>query len=231
MKALLLLLIFSAHLSASVDEISSRSVGEKLPRKTFERIINIFVTKFSPLALTNGRELEFMTDYDEDWVQAFARRWETDQVIVYGGTAAITNGSEDTFALILCHETGHLYGGNPFSDPFNHLSLEGQADYWGVETCFLEVLTQLSSRSPSANSLRYCEGQTTCAREVDAFLAVTAHFADNRNLPHPTLLTPDLQVVESNLLTHPSPQCRLDTMVAAMKHLPRPRCWHFSEIL
>lgn len=225
MKGLLLLLILSTPLFASVDEFSTRPLGEKLPRKTFEKIIRIFETKFSSLAREGGRELVFMTDYDHDWVQAFARRWETDQVIVFGGIAAIKNGSEDTFALILCHETGHLYGGIPFGDEYNKLSLEGQADYWGAGECFPRILPLLSARTPSEGSLGFCEGNVSCARSVDAFLTVTAHFADNRNLPHPALSTPDLQVVDSHLRTHPSPQCRLDTMVAAMKKKPRPRCW------
>jgi hypothetical protein len=212
-----------------VDEFPFRTAGEKLPRKTFERVINLFETKFSPLARASGRELVFMTDYEEDWAQAFARRWETDQVIVYGGIAALNNGSEDTFALILCHETGHLYGGRPFSDEFNKLSLEGQADYWGAGECLPQILPSLSVRTPSQGSMKFCEGQITCARAVDAFLAVTAHFADNRSLPHPRPSTPDTQVVESNLRTHSTPQCRLDTMIAGFKKKPRPSCWFKPE--
>lgn len=167
-----------------------------------------------------------MTDYNEDWAQAFARRWEEDQVIVYGGIAAIKNSSEDTFALILCHETGHLYGGEPVGDTHNNLSLEGQADYWALRSCFPKILSSLSGRTPSAGALEYCQNETACARTVDAILAVTAHFADNRNLPHPQLDTPDETVVPATLLTHPNPQCRLDTMIAGMKGLPRPLCWH-----
>lgn len=220
MKGLVLLLIFSANYSApafsGVDEFPSRSSGEKLPRKTFDRIINLFETTFSPYAEANGRQLEFMTDYNEDWVQAFARRWETDQVIVYGGVAAIKNGSEDTMALILCHETGHLYGGKPVSDEFNNLSLEGQADYWAASHCMDKILPFLSAKNPP---------QTIRDRKIDAFLAVTAHFADNRNLPHPRLETPDQTVVETTNLTHPAPQCRLDTMMAGVTGKPRPFCW------
>lgn len=166
-----------------------------------------------------------MTDYEAEWAQAFARRWETDQVIVYGGVAAIPHGSEDTLAMILCHETGHLYGGRPFSDEFNKLSLEGQADYWGAGECLPKILPVLSPRSSSRESLKFCQGDLNCGRMVDAFLIVTAHFADNRNLPHPTLETPDSDVVETNFQTHPSPQCRLDTMIAGLKKQPRPRCW------
>ncbi len=164
-----------------------------------------------------------MTDYNEDWAQAFARRWETDQIIVYGGIAAI--GSEDTMALILCHESGHLFGGTPYSDNYNRLSLEGQADYWGAGECLEKILTSLSPLLPSPKALQFCLNEKMCARSVDAFLALTAHFADNRNLPHPELDTPDETVVTTLNLTHPSPQCRLDTMIAGMKRHPRPRCW------
>lgn len=225
MKLLFVLLISSAPLFARVDEMPARSLGEKLPRKTFERIINLFETTFSPLARANNRELEFMTDYDDDWIQAFARRWETDQVIVYGGTAAVTNGSEDTFALILCHETGHLYGGRPVSDEHNFLAVEGQADYWAAGVCLPKIISGLSDRAPSKDALAYCKSETKCARTVDAILALTAQFADNRNLPHPAIDTPDPTIVDTLNFTHPSPQCRLDTMLAGMKGNPRPRCW------
>lgn len=224
-KLLFFILILSARIHAAVDEMPSRSMGEKLPRKTFDRIITLFETTFSPLAEVNGRKLVFMTDYDEDWIQAFARRWEEDQVIVYGGVAAVKNGSEDTFALILCHETGHLYGGHPVSDEHNFLSVEGQADYWATQMCLPQILPKLSGRIPSKESLTECRGDILCARTIDAVLAVTAQFADNRNLPHPELATPDQTIVETLLFTHPTPQCRLDTMIAGMKGNPRPRCW------
>lgn len=225
MKRLLLLLLFSVSVNASVDEMPARSEAVKLPEKTFDRIITLFETSFSPLAQANNRELVFMTDYDSDWIQAFARRWEEDQVIVYGGAAAVTNGSEDTFALILCHETGHLYGGKPWGEEHNKLSVEGQADYWASSVCLKKILPSLSPRVASAVSLKLCEGESMCARSVDAFLALTAQFADNRSLPHPRLETPDETVVTTLQFTHPSPQCRLDTFMAGLRGLPRPLCW------
>lgn len=226
MKRLFLLLIFSGQLLASVEEFPIRASGEKLPRKTFDRIITLFEETFSPYAENSGRQLEIMTDYQADWAQAFARRWETDQIIVYGGIAALTNGSEDSFALILCHEAGHLYGGKPVRDEYNNLSLEGQADYWATSICFPKILPRLGNRTPSRHSLNYCQDDLLCARTVDAVLVVTAHFAENRNLPHPRIETPDETVVTSTNLTHPNPQCRLDTMLAGLKGLSRPLCWY-----
>lgn len=226
MKRLFFLLLFSGHLLASVEEFPVRGTGEKLPKKTFDRIITLFESTFSPVAGSAGRQFEIMTDYQSEWAQAFARRWETDQIIVYGGIAALKNGSEDSFSLILCHEAGHLYGGPPVSDEHNRLSLEGQADYWAITNCFRKILPHLSVRKPSLQSVEYCNEDLSCARAVDAIHVVTAHFADNRNLPHPRRETPDETEVASTNLTHPSPQCRLDTMIAGMEGRPRPLCWY-----
>lgn len=208
-----------------MDEISARPQGEKLPRKTFDRIIKLFETTFSPLSEATGRKLEIMTDYDAEWAQAFARRWETDQVIVYGGVASLNKGTEDTLALILCHETGHLFGGEPVSDNHNRLSVEGQADYWATSVCFPDIISSLSNRVPSKESLTYCGGEVSCARTIDASVILTAHFADNRGLPHPAIHTPDETIVDILNFTHPSPQCRLDTLIAGLKSSPRPQCW------
>lgn len=217
MKLLLtLFFVLSGALEASVDQWGAYAPGPKLPKKRFVAIISLFEKEFSPLAQKDNRELVFYTDYNENWAQAFARRWETDQVIVYGGMAALNNGSEDSFALVLCHELGHLYGGMPFSDAYNRLAVEGQADYWATEVCMPQILPKISELDPQA-------------RTLDAALVLSAFFADNRNLAHPKISTPDTSVVERVLLTHPSPQCRLDTYWAGIFKDTRPACW-FREV-
>jgi hypothetical protein len=185
--------------------------SRKLPKKIFHQVISLMETTFSPYAEVSGRKLVFMTDYDADWAQAFARRWETDQVIVYGGVAALPSINEDVLALLLCHELGHLYGGRPWSDEYNKLSLEGQADYWSAE-CFEKVVSELPERD-SGNRLK------------EAAMILTAFYADNRNLPHPRIETPDLSIATSTNQTHPLPQCRLDTILSGEARQPRPACW------
>lgn len=203
-----------------------RPTGAKLPKARFHAVIKVLENEFQSLAAANGRKLEFYTDYDEDWAQAFARRWETDQVIVYGGASGLSGGSEDSFALILCHEVGHLYGGEPYSDDHNKLAVEGQADFWSTRECFKRVVGKLSVKVASESSLKYCKGEVVCARTVDAALVVTAFYADNRSLVHPKLETPDLSVAEATNRTHPLPQCRLDTLRAGLEFLIRPLCWY-----
>lgn len=225
MKIFLLLLLISLNVHAVTDELA-RPTGIKLPKSRFNAVIQILEDEFQNLAEASGRKLEFLTDYDEEWAQAFARRWETDQVIVYGGASGLNGGSEDSFALLLCHEVGHLYGGGPWGDDHNKLSLEGQADYWSTMECFKRVVNKLTVRKASDSSLKYCKSDVVCARTIDAALVVTAFYADNRNLVHPKIDTPDMSIAESMNRTHPLPQCRLDTLRAGLEKSPRPLCWY-----
>lgn len=226
MKAFLLLIFISLNLHASMTNDLARPTGTKLPKARFHAVVKLMEQEFQSFAQANGRVLEFYTDYNEDWAQAFARRWETDQVIVYGGASGLNGGSEDSFALILCHEVGHLYGGEPWSDTYNKLSLEGQADYWSTSECFKRIVSKLSLKKANESSLKYCGGDETCARMTDAALVVTAFYADNRNLVHPKIETPDETIAETMNRTHPLPQCRLDTLMAGWKKENRPLCWY-----
>lgn len=210
MKLVLFFILFSGVALGSPENAIFIPGGVKLPKKRFLEIIRLFETEFQPLAAQNGRTFEILSDYNEDWAQAFARRWETDHIIVYGGASALIGGTEDSFALLLCHETGHLYGGRPWGDDKNQLSLEGQADYWSHK-CFHQIVPKLAPR--------------TGDRLKEAALVLTAFYADNRNIQHPRVDTPDETVVPETLKTHPEPQCRLDTILAGSAGRPRPKCW------
>ena len=203
-------MLFFGTAWAHTDGLSSYSQGPKIPKKRFFEIIRLFETEFQYLARANRRKFEIFADYNSEWAQAFARRWDTDHILVYGGAATIGGGSEDAFALLLCHETGHLYGGSPWSDEHNQLSMEGQADYWSA-FCFKKIIQKFP----------YQEGD----RLTEAALLLTAFYADNRGISHPEVGTPDPTVVERILKTHPEPQCRLDTILAGMRGAERPLCW------
>lgn len=227
MKVLFLLsgLLFSFSSLARPDHLQQQNLKPILSKRLFLGVIGLMRRSFSPLAHQDGRELVIYSDYDSHWPQAFARRWETDQVLVHGGMAGLPGTTEDSFALLLCHELGHLYGGVPYSDSHNRISGEGQADYWATKVCFPQIIGQLPRRLPSRISLEFCEDKIDCARALDAAQVMTAFFADNRRLPHPKVSTPDESVAPEVLLTHPEPQCRLDTFWAGIHHWPRPQCW------
>ena len=201
-----------AHLDASLPILRFTDGG--LTRSEFLQTITVFESVFAPYAARDNRTFEILSDWNEAWPQAFARRWETDHLIVYGGIARIPGSTIDSFALTLCHEVGHLYGGEPFGDTANRMAVEGQADYWATRECWEKIVGELPMREGSVQD-----------RGVAAAIVLTAFFATNRNLPAPRLETPDTTVAERTNLTHPLPQCRLDTYVAGLEMNERPRCW------
>lgn len=211
MKYLIGIFLF---LISQLSLADSGSTDSPITRNQFLQTLAIARKTFSNLATDNHRRLEIFSDWNSDWTQAFARRWDTDQLLIYGGLARIPQGSQDSLALLICHELGHLYAGRPYSDEHNALSAEGQADWWATQYCWPRFIQQLPNSSLTANE-----------RAIKAALIVTAFYARNRNIPAPTVETPDLTEVDETVLTHPEPQCRLDTYLAGLFNQPRPRCW------
>lgn len=214
---ILLVILWSLLSSASAETDLGRHQNKNLGTVTateFRATIQRFKRVFAPYAQREGRELEIFSDWREDWAQAFARRWETDQLIVYGGIARVAGSTVDSFALILCHELGHLYGGEPLNDVHNRIAVEGQADWWATRECWDQILPELPVRAGTPQE-----------RGFVAALIVANFFAANRSLPAPSLETPDPTVVPATLRTHPEPQCRLDTFRAGLEGLERPLCW------
>jgi hypothetical protein len=172
-----------AHLDSAVPVLRFTEGG--LTRAEFSQTIRVFEAVFAPYAARDNRTFEILSDWNEAWPQAFARRWETDHLIVYGGIARIPGSTIDSFALTLCHEVGHLYGGEPFGDSANRMAVEGQADYWAASECWEKIVNELPLREGSVQD-----------RGVAAAIVLSAFFAANRNLPAPRVETPDTSVAD-----------------------------------
>lgn len=219
----------------SFDLQNSETSAYTITRAEFLSTLSIARKLFTPLAAEKNRRLEIFSDWNSNWTQAFARRWDTDQVLIYGGIARIPGGTQDSLALLLCHEIGHLYAGAPYSDEHNMLSAEGQADWWATNLCWFQLAKELKTSTQNlrttSNSLSEISQPPAEElfklkdRALKAALIVTAFYAANRNIPAPLIETPDLTIVDKTLLTHPEPQCRLDTYVAGLIGSPRPFCW------
>ena len=200
----------------------SHSALAQISKTEFSQVILILREEFSPLSTANNRKLKFFTSYDTDWAQAFARRWDDDEIHVYGGFAKIKGATQDSFALIVCHELGHLHAGYPYSNVDLELSVEGKSDYWATNVCLPKVLHRLKEITPTNHS-RYCSDYT-CNRILDAAMVVTTHFARN-DKDKPSLDKRDESVVTEVMKSHPSAQCRLDTLKAGFFYEPAPKCW------
>lgn len=204
--------------------LSAVDAQAQISKAEFSQVISLIRQEFSALSVANNRKLKFFTSYESDWAQAFARRWEDDEIHVYGGFAKIRGATQDSFALIVCHELGHLHGGYPYSNVDLSLSVEGKSDYWATNVCLPKMIPQLKARRATETSLSICSDEI-CARTLDAALVVTHHFARDERGEKPNLLRKDPTVVTEILKTHPSAQCRLDTLVAGFFNEAYPACW------
>ncbi|NRA63559.1 MAG: hypothetical protein HRU19_03705 [Pseudobacteriovorax sp.] len=154
-------------------------------------------------------------------------------VTMYGGLARRPEVSLDGFALVVCHEIAHGYGGKPDKrSPLFKVSVEGQADYYGAGVCLPKVLDAIPITDfavPTSYERFLCENEadpSQCERLVLASRRIGALLAFIKSEPIPQFETPDPSVVRRTLRDHPGIQCRLDTYLAGILNLERPRCWY-----
>jgi hypothetical protein len=125
----------------------------------------------------------------------------------------------DALRMLVCHELGHLFGGDPKKDaPYEWegptgpdgrslLSAEGQADFFAGLECFRKLTVKKVSSSRIAKA------------GLD-FLNLVKVFPIAIN-------TQDLSVTPKLIRNfYPSRQCRLDTIVLAARGESRPDCWY-----
>ncbi len=127
-------------------------------------------------------------------------------MIVWGGMIGHPEMDRGTFFLLLCHELGHALGGPPLKSRTGWSSTEGQADYFSGGECF--HLFEPDEEIFAQSALRLTKIYSEVLREEVPSL--------NR--------CDEGQVLRINF-GYPNVQCRLDTLMAGWRKLPRPRCW------
>ena len=158
-------------------------------------------------------------------------------VTIYGGLARRPELSLDGLGLVLCHEIGHAYGGQPDKRaPLFKVSVEGQADYFGAMNCLARIIDHIprnfeAATPPSIQKLcaQGSGDSDRCERLLIAGQSVGELLAMIKAQPVPSYDTPDQTVVPSTLASYPKLiQCRLDTYLRGFLGQARPRCWYKS---
>ncbi len=220
---------------------------EKAPVVTeelFNKVIDAALEVYNPIAKQAGDWSGILINrrWDDPTVNANCRRGLLRRVTInmYGGLARRDEISGDAFALVLCHEIGHAYGGTPYVQDFLHLSAEGQADYYGANACLQNVLEKIPA--PESDMLAQdngtlsakCRGvaavgtpgYTMCVRRLSAGFQLGKLLSALKSDGVPEYNTPDSTVVSETLKSYPdTTQCRVDTYLAGTFGLPRPACW------
>ena len=113
------------HIYDNVNKIAN--IDEKL----FNQIIDAIVDQWKPLAALHGATLTVDKKWNDGTVNAYAQQngnvWN---VAMFGGLARRPEVTPDGFALVVCHELGHHFGGYFFYGATHWASAEGEADYF-----------------------------------------------------------------------------------------------------
>lgn len=169
-----------------------------------EQLLTRFQTEQESLVREKNAELVILPLWEDGRVNARALRKEHQWYIeVYGGLLNHPDIGEDELLLILCHELGHHLAGEPTASRGGWSACEGQADYW---------------------SGKFCGHILTNAKESAVRLARL--YASQGTGGYPQLDTPDVTKVLRTFFGYPTPQCRLDTILAGLNGVDRPECWY-----
>lgn len=206
-------------------------LGSEMTEELFTEIIRIGGDLYAPVARQWGENLYINELWWDSTVNASAWRdgRGNTEIRMYGGLSRRPEVTPLSFALVLCHELGHLYGGTPYIEPRLYLSAEGQADHFGAGWCLKNIAQQLNDGyyyQPTTYMNQLCRGDSICVKEMVAAQGLGNLLARLGNQAAPRFETPDQTVVRQTNLSYPSIQCRLDSYRTGILGQPRSRCWY-----
>lgn len=198
-----------------------------ISQESFHKVIDSIVELYQADAKEEGRVIEAQKDWESAIVNAFATRADGKMIIgMHGGLARHPAITEEGFALVVCHELGHHFGGAPKKTFFifrTFASNEGQSDYFATHRCLKRYFAKNPLKEKKIKVDPFLEA--TCAKQFSdekqkefclrssmAGFSVASLFHQlrkERNLP--SFKTPDSKVVTTTDHGHPATQCRLDT--------------------
>lgn len=193
----------------------------------FNGVLDSLEKIYRPIAAKVGKTLEIRRLWTDATVNASTSQMGNRIILnMYGGLARHEQVTMDGFALVVCHEMGHNFGGAPKS---GWATIEGQADYYANLKCLRMVFadesakgftrTQETSDSTARKACKAAfskpEDRDVCVRNTMAGKSVSYLFKSlhNSNVL-PGYDTPDPSVVTTMSTIHPATQCRMDTYLA-----------------
>lgn len=194
-----------------------------LTKISYNKVIDKVFNVYNPIFKAKGWTFKVERLWSDNTVNAQAEDQGDIKVVrLFGGLARLAEISEDGFALVFCHETGHHLGENPLY-PGSTLADEGQSDYFGVLKCFKKVfetddnIKLMSQAEIPAEIQKQCtnfypkspEDIALCERSSLAGLNLGIILAGDPS--QVSVENHDTSVVTETSHEHPEAQCRLDT--------------------
>lgn len=105
---------------------------------------------YAPVSAAQGRKFEIKYDASQAQVGAGTftnRQTLVAEITVFAGLTKLL--TQDQFGLVLCHEMGHVFGGQPYRIKYPQepveTTAEGQADYHAMRSCLRRYLELVPS--------------------------------------------------------------------------------------
>jgi len=191
----------------------------KSETKSLEQRVEDFGEVFQTnVSQAMGRKFVVKLNKDNTDFNAYATIDENEDALIMVNMGMVNHPEMQTeiLDLFMCHELGHLLGGDPkLIRPNNRKSwssVEGQADYYATKECMGKL--GHSKEQISQISLELAQ--------------MIAKMRGYQNLP--AINKKDQSRPGYILQTHPNPQCRLDTFMAGLNLDQRPQCWYDNKL-
>lgn len=208
------------------------TVDSQLSQSTISLVKNKVSDAYRDIFNEQNKELQIVIEENDSEVNAYATRDDNNNPVIKitKGMLKLPYMTTDVLTNILCHEVGHFLGGAPKkkrgrSDKRSWSSSEGQADYYASSRCLKHVFQQDALNkniqiSEYNNHQYFNDADKLCQDEVCVRIILTSY--DTANLynmirPYQTdlsILYKDPTQVFQTVHKHPTPQCRLDSMIA-----------------
>lgn len=225
------LVLFSMKASATIlppndlwrfDNV--HSLTSNISEAQFNNISDTIIAVYQPMARSHGANLSVAKNWTDSTVNAYAdesgNNWN---VNMFGGLARRDEMTPDGFALVVCHELGHHFGGYFFYSDSDWAAAEGQADYFATQVCARKAFAKLAPvqkitrKNTPVIVQQKCDAvwsstadRTLCYRTVVAGKAL-ADLLGALGGTKASYETTDSSKVGSSQAEHPAAQCRLDT--------------------
>tara|TARA_B100001094_G_C18171766_1_gene795539 strand:- start:77 stop:1069 length:993 start_codon:yes stop_codon:yes gene_type:complete len=200
-------------------------------KSDFVRIAETLEAIYEPIVWQEtGFDLVIYKSWASETVNAFAKQdGDKINISLHGAVLRHPWVTLDAFTLLVCHEIGHILGGQPMLAGTSWAASEGQSDYFATNKCLKrlwaidgsmsswEIPPDLDFYVDSCRD-RYnsSDDRKVCVRSLMAGASIASLYWDvaNQNEPFPEVPLKDPTIVKYTQLMHPSSQCRLDTYKA-----------------
>lgn len=204
-----------------------------------EKVREDFLIFAQSMLGSEKRNLLVNLEWKNPYYTANARYSEKSLVInIWGGFLRAPGMNPSVMAMALCHELGHLIGGEPkqTNETGENVTVEGQSDFFAAKNCLVDFYKQYPQYIPqiSFEVKNFCKQSSDCEQSLESGLQTFLFLQKWSFAPYqPVSISKTApEAFEFIPNTYPSYQCRLDTFRSAAiclrdkyKTCRPPPCW------